>query len=217
MESIQYVGFDMDYTLAVYKSPAYEELSYKLAVQRLMDKGYPKEIEKFTYDPSFPIRGLFLDTRQGYFLKVDAFGYILNCVKGRKVITNVREVYPTRIVHPEEIGDRFYLFDTLFGLAEQCLYADLVEYFEGEGIKVEASKNNQYGAISYRSLFEDVRSAIHTAHMDGTIKKITIENLDKYVEKNEGLPLLLHRLRHQNRKTFLLTNSEYYYTNVCDT
>lgn len=47
---------DMDYTLAVYKSPEYEALAYRLAIKKLLKKGYPKEIETLTYDPSFPIR-----------------------------------------------------------------------------------------------------------------------------------------------------------------
>lgn len=60
METIKYVGFDMDYTLAVYKSPAYEELGYNLALKKLIKKGYPKDIENLKYDPTFPIRYVIL-------------------------------------------------------------------------------------------------------------------------------------------------------------
>lgn len=70
-------------------------------------------------------------------------------------------------------------------------------------------------AISYRSLFEDVRSAIHSSHIDDTIKKAVLSDIAKYVEKNPSLSVLLDRLRKQGRKLFLLTNSEYFYTNVC--
>ena len=46
----------MDYTLAVYNSPLFEEISYDLAIGHLIKLGYPEEIRSFKYDPSFPIR-----------------------------------------------------------------------------------------------------------------------------------------------------------------
>ncbi|MXQ82576.1 hypothetical protein E5288_WYG009593 [Bos mutus] len=49
-------GFDMDYTLAVYNSPAYETLAFKLLLERLVCIGYPHEILRYTYDPTFPTR-----------------------------------------------------------------------------------------------------------------------------------------------------------------
>jgi 5'-nucleotidase len=46
------------------------------------------------------------------------------------------------------------------------------------------------------------------------MKNKVLANLEKYVEKDERLELLLNQLRSNGRKTFLLTNSEYYYTHV---
>lgn len=82
LENIKFYGFDMDYTLAEYKSPQYEQLGFNLIKNRLIDIGYPKEILQFEYDPSFPIRGLWYDTMYGNLLKVDAYGNILTCVHG---------------------------------------------------------------------------------------------------------------------------------------
>lgn len=39
-----------------YKSPQYENLGFNLTKERLVHKGYPKEILDFEYDPSFPVR-----------------------------------------------------------------------------------------------------------------------------------------------------------------
>lgn len=39
-----------------YKSPQYEMLGFNLTKERLVEKGYPKEILEFEYDPSFPVR-----------------------------------------------------------------------------------------------------------------------------------------------------------------
>ncbi|KAJ9595418.1 hypothetical protein L9F63_013402, partial [Diploptera punctata] len=82
LENIKFYGFDMDYTLAEYKSPQYERLGFNLVKERLVSLGYPQEILEFEYDPSFPVRGLWFDTQFGNLLKVDAYGNILVCVHG---------------------------------------------------------------------------------------------------------------------------------------
>lgn len=44
------------------------------------------------------------------------------------------------------------------------------------------------------------------------MKKETLANLDKYVIRDERLPLLFDRMREHEKKIFLLTNSDYQYT-----
>lgn len=44
------------YCFLEYKSPHYETLGFNLTKERLVKKGYPKEILEFEYDPSFPVR-----------------------------------------------------------------------------------------------------------------------------------------------------------------
>lgn len=82
LENIKFYGFDMDYTIAEYKSPQYEQLGFDLVKERLVSLGYPAEIRQFEYDPSFPVRGLWFDSLYGNLLKVDAYGNILVCVHG---------------------------------------------------------------------------------------------------------------------------------------
>lgn len=82
LEKIKFFGFDMDYTLAEYKSPMLEASAFKFAVHRLISMGYPAAIADFEYDNSFPVRGLWFDTECGNFLKVDPYGNILVCVHG---------------------------------------------------------------------------------------------------------------------------------------
>ena len=43
-------------SIIVYKSPAYEIMTFKEIINRLLQIGYPKELEEFEYDPSFPVR-----------------------------------------------------------------------------------------------------------------------------------------------------------------
>uniref|UniRef100_A0A1A9VD61 5'-nucleotidase n=1 Tax=Glossina austeni TaxID=7395 RepID=A0A1A9VD61_GLOAU len=89
LENIKFYGFDMDYTLAEYKSPQYEQMSFDLVKERLVSMGYPKEIMQFEYDPSFPIRGLWFDALYGNLLKVDAYGNILVCVHGFEFLKQI--------------------------------------------------------------------------------------------------------------------------------
>uniref|UniRef100_A0A8C6UQW6 5'-nucleotidase n=1 Tax=Neogobius melanostomus TaxID=47308 RepID=A0A8C6UQW6_9GOBI len=74
LENIKCYGFDMDYTLAIYKSPDYESMSFELIRDRLVSVGYPHELLRYTYDPSFPTRGLVIDSTYGNLLKVDSNG-----------------------------------------------------------------------------------------------------------------------------------------------
>ena len=67
--------------------------------------------------------------------------------------------------------------------------------------------------MSFKSVFQDIRSAVDYVHIQGSLKKVTCENLSKYVVKDERLPELMQRIINSGAKTFLLTNSEWWYTN----
>ena len=47
MEKIKFFGFDMDYTIAEYKSPQYEVLGFDVVRERLVTLGYPSQIREF--------------------------------------------------------------------------------------------------------------------------------------------------------------------------
>lgn len=60
----------------------FQILGFKLLQDRLIAIGYPEHLMEFTYDPTFPTRGLWFDTVHGNLLKVDAYGNILLAVHG---------------------------------------------------------------------------------------------------------------------------------------
>lgn len=235
LDRMKFFGFDMDYTLAVYNSPVFEELAYNMVIQRLIKIGYPESITKLKYDPSFPTRGLFLDREFGNLLKVDAFGNITVCVHGRRVLSQkeTEKLYPTMVVHSDTIARRFYLLNTLFTLPEACLYGDVVEHLEGrpdlslgedvasegEG-DVTAHTHTHVGGfggahksdLSYTNLFQDIRTCTDLIHAEGVLKATVLADLPKYIKKTPDLAVFLDRLRAAGNKVFLLTNSEYYYT-----
>ena len=60
MESIQCVGFDLDWTLADYRRKPMERLAFDLAVDHLIaEQGYPEGIRAAELRFDFPRRGLF--------------------------------------------------------------------------------------------------------------------------------------------------------------
>jgi hypothetical protein len=51
MSHIKAIGFDMDYTLAQYQQPAFDQLAFDGAKEKLVHKlGYPETVLDFAYD-----------------------------------------------------------------------------------------------------------------------------------------------------------------------
>uniref|UniRef100_A0A915EJV0 Cytosolic purine 5'-nucleotidase n=1 Tax=Ditylenchus dipsaci TaxID=166011 RepID=A0A915EJV0_9BILA len=191
---IQFFGFDMDYTLAVYKSPQMECMTFGLIVERMISIDVnPDEFASFEYNPIFPVRGLWFDYVYGNLLKVDGFGNILVAVHG--FISLLQQKSKSFI---------------------QTI-ACVVDYFDRstEYQKTSDQTGVKSGEVvmSYKSIFQDIRSAVDWVHFDSDMKKNILGNLEHYVEKDERIVQLLLQLRQSGRKTFLLTNSEYSYTN----
>ncbi|KAF7266905.1 5' nucleotidase B isoform X3 [Rhynchophorus ferrugineus] len=214
LENIKFYGFDMDYTLAEYKSPHYEKLGFDLVKTHMVSLGYPQEILEFVYDPSFAVRGLWFDTLYGNLLKVDAYGNILVAVHGFEFLKHSRiyELYPNKFINLDE--SRVYVLNTLFNLPETYLLACLIDFFTNspEYSKMDTGVKCGELLMSYQSIFQDVRNAVDFVHLKGELKQRTTENLEKYVRKDERLPTFLARLKESGAKTFLLTNSDYNFT-----
>lgn len=214
LSQIKLIGFDMDYTLAVYHKQPMEQLQYDLTVEKLIaTKNYPAEIRKLTYDPSLIIRGLVVDKKRGHLLKMDTHGRVWRAMHGRRHLLpdQITELYANRKI---KVGTNEYAsLDTLFAMPEACLYCNLIDYYQAKiawGEKLEP-----YGApINTNQLFEDVREAIDEIHRDGSLKAMITRDLHTYVAIDPDIPLVLHKLRSVGKRLFLLTNSEAPYTDV---
>uniref|UniRef100_I3J6S0 5'-nucleotidase, cytosolic II, like 1 n=1 Tax=Oreochromis niloticus TaxID=8128 RepID=I3J6S0_ORENI len=211
LENIKCYGFDMDYTLATYKSPDYESMSFELMRDRMVSIGYPHEILRYKYDPSFPTRGLVVDTTYGNLLKVDSNGNILVCSHGFQFLKgeDIRKYYPNMFIQRDDT-DRFYILNTLFNLSETYLYACLVDFFTGCTRYTKNTHCFQHGDLlmSYRSMFQDVRDAVDYTH-----DTVSSQNTPSYKCLQPNLPVLLTRIK-EVAKVFLATNSDYNYTEV---
>ncbi|KAK7110966.1 cytosolic purine 5'-nucleotidase-like isoform X2 [Littorina saxatilis] len=215
LQKIKFYGFDMDYTLAVYKSPAYESMGFDLLKERLVSIGYPAALREFDYDATFPVRGLWFDKVYGNLLKVDSYGNILVCIHGFRFLKRmeIAELYPNKFMQLDD--SRLYVLNTLFNLPETYMLACIIDYFTAKKEYKSKKEGIDCGDIfmSYKSIFQDVRAAVDWAHLNGDLKSETVKNLEKYVHRDERLPVLLDRLRTHGAKTVLITNSDYEYTN----
>jgi HAD superfamily 5'-nucleotidase-like hydrolase len=207
MDSITHLGFDMDHTLAVYADEA-QHLAFDLALGKLVsDKGYPEEILMLKWEPRKVIRGLVIDKLRGNIIKLDHHKYVEIAYHGTRKMTRMeRKKYYSRPgeSYRPDTGDYYYL-DTLFCLPEAYMYMLLVDYFD---------KRDGEGETDYKALYDDIRAGIDLVHRDGTLKSELIPQLEKYIVKDPMLPKVLHHFLKGGKKLFLLTNSEFYYTNV---
>jgi 5'-nucleotidase len=203
LDQVQMVGFDMDYTLALYHQAKIEELSVAATVQKLVaNKGYPAPIQSLTYDARLGIRGLVVDMKLGNVFKPDRYGTPGRVRHGHQALPR-REVSALYQQERMRLADpRYAWIDTLFALPEAVMYVSLVEFFDhwaGE-------------RPPYPQLWRDIRECIDLAHRDGSIKSLVAADLPQYIERDPALAEALHRFRSSGKRLFLLTNSDLAYT-----
>ncbi len=207
LDSIRYVGFDLDWTLAPYYRLPLEELTFRLALDHLIEhKGYPDRARMVEFRPHFPHRGLIVDREKGTVLKMNRHRYVVRAYLGRRPL-GAREradLYRRELIDLSQ--ERFYRADTLFELAEVNLFAELMELaLLGD---IQAPPPPQ--------LFADVREAVDSIHANGALKSVVSADLPRFLPRDPELLAALERLRLGGRKLLLITNSEWYYTrNLC--
>ncbi|MHB8874571.1 MAG: HAD-IG family 5'-nucleotidase [Myxococcaceae bacterium] len=204
MSRIELIGFDMDYTLAIYHQRRIEQLSFDMTLAKLVGQyGYPAEIGLIKYDHQFVLRGLVVDKAQGNLIKMDRYAHVGRAFHGRKPLSAERRKLLYRNERINMKSPQYANIDTLFALPEACLYADVIELLEARGTPVDFGK-----------LYDDIREAIDTVHRDDSLKRELKKDLGRYIFKDPELGPALHKLRSGGKKLFLLTNSQWDYTDA---
>ncbi len=201
---IKAIGFDMDHTLARYRSPEIDELAFKKAARLLVrERGYSPWLLEVAYNPTFAVRGLVLDGIRGNLLKLNRERQVVRACHGSKAMPRpaLDLVYSRRRLATSAKG--FRSIDTLFEIPESFLYAQLVDGLDQGILKAE----------NYLQLFQDARWAIDTAHRNGEMKTEILAHRDFFIAQDPQLALALDRLKREGKKLFLLTNSEWSFTN----
>lgn len=207
METIRFVGFDLDWTLAAYDHDTLAELIFTLGLERLVAAhGYPRAILRAEARPRFARRGLMLDVEAGIVLKMSRHRYVGRAYHGREYldVSERARLYRHEPVNPA--SDRFTIADTLFEMPEVDIFSELIELnrHQPERLPIE----------SYQQLARDVRAAIDGIHADGTLKARILADLPRYLPREPELVLALRRLALGGRKLLLITNSEWFYTDA---
>ncbi len=202
MDKVEAVGFDMDYTLAIYQLTRMEKLAFDLTAERMVERlGYPESIRSLQYDPEFVIRGLVADKQHGNLFKMDRHNHVGRCYHGRRPLSadELKRLYRDEKINLS--APRFAWIDTLFSLPEAALFAEFIEQQEARG-----------QAVDYARLFADVRESIDGVHRDDTLKAVVRRDFDRFLVRDPGLGPALHKLRSGGKRVFLLTNSMADYT-----
>jgi HAD superfamily 5'-nucleotidase-like hydrolase len=202
LDQIEWVGFDMDYTLAVYDQPKMDRLTILAALPKLIPRGYPESLCDIDYVLDFPMRGLVVDRKLGNVLKMDCHKYVKRAYHGLSELSydeRRASYHGTRI--RAKGTSRFHFIDTLYALSEVTLFACGVAHMESLGLSVD-----------YTKWFSDIRESVDISHQDGSILNAIMQSPDEFVVRDPDLPLALHKLRSAGKKLFLLTNSQPAYT-----
>ncbi|MGH7293485.1 MAG: HAD-IG family 5'-nucleotidase, partial [Polyangiaceae bacterium] len=201
MSNIAWVGFDMDYTLAIYNQREMDELSIKATIEKLVARGYPEFVRSMPYSTDFPVRGLLIDKRFGNILKMNRYKFVTKGYHGLRELERdeLRQLYHAKKIRPAT--PRYHWIDTLYALSEAAVYAALVESMEKRGLHID-----------YAKAFTDIRESIDEAHRDGTILDAVSSDFPRLVSRDHDLAPTLHKLRSSGKKIFVLTNSRWAYT-----
>ncbi len=203
MDAIELVGFDMDYTLAVYNQAEMEKLSIQLTLTKLVAKrDYPRQILELEYKPELAIRGLAADRQTGNVIKMDRHGHVGRCYHGLRALTADERAAAYRRERVKLSSPRYAWIDTLFALPEAVMYLKLIDFLEARG------------AVDYDRLWQDVRECIDEAHRDDTLKSVIRADLPRFFRPDPELPATLHKLRSSGKRLFVLTNSLWDYTDA---
>ena len=194
-DRVPMVGFDMDYTLVIYRQQQMDRLSIQATAQKLVEQlGYPEALLSMPIRPDFAIRGLHIDKKLGNVLKMDRHRYVKRAYHGMKELSRERrhQLYHRKSVRPGT--SRFHWIDTLFGLSEVAVYGAAIEVLDrlhqeagGEASGAEPP--------DYDQLFTDVRRSIDLSHQDGSIKTAIMEDPASFLIRDPDLGPTLHKLR----------------------
>jgi HAD superfamily 5'-nucleotidase-like hydrolase len=204
MDEVDLIGFDMDYTLALYQQQNLETLSIQATLDKLITKrGYPEELRTLDYDRRFGVRGLVVDRKHGNIFKMDRYGHVGRVYHGRALLDREQRhaLYRTQRIRLSQ--PRYAWIDTLFALPEAVMYAYITEHLERGGKRAR-----------YSRLWQDIRECIDEAHRDDTMKSIIKAQLGNYIERDPDLAPTLHKFRSSGKRLFLLTNSAWDYTHA---
>jgi len=200
MQSIQAVGYDMDYTLIHYEVTRWEETMYEYLKRKMLELGWP--VEDLTYVPEMIIRGLVIDKKLGNIVKPNRFGYVKKAYHGTRPIgfAAMHNIYSRTTVDIRE--NRWLLLTTLFDVPVACMYAQLVDKLD---------RHEFPDVMGYYDLEERMTSNLDAAYAEGMLREEILKDPAQFVVEDLETPLTLLDQKHAGKKLLLITDSEWEY------
>mmetsp|Transcript_1284 Transcript_1284/g.1973 ORF Transcript_1284/g.1973 Transcript_1284/m.1973 type:complete len:607 (-) Transcript_1284:62-1882(-) len=202
------VGFDYDYTLVTYKKELLH-LIYQMALKRLVkDFQYPEEMLEagLKFDPKFSVRGLAVDRETGWICHLSYTHKVAVAYEGREKVSRERlmkEYTGKRALKPAERKKRLKPLNDLFSMAECCLIADVVQFFNDRNLPY-CPKNAVY----------DILGAIGSTHISGDFHRLVAADPVKYFEPRPHLREVLQKLRDSDKRLIFVSNSPFWYVDA---
>jgi len=207
MKRISHIGLDMDHTLVRYKGEAFEKITHRIMLEKLVAmKNYPEEILKLELHWETAIRGLVIDKNRGNLLKLSRFAAIRLSQHGLDRIdySTQKKIYKSTYI---DLSDPEYdTVDTYFSIAFASLFAQLVDKRDNDPAC--------HSIPEYSTIARDLNFVLDRAHRDGSIKGIIQNNLPDFIVKDPEVVSGLQRYIRHNKKIFILTNSDFNYTKL---
>jgi len=207
MDGVQVIGYDLDYTLVQYCVKAWEGAVYAQSKDILRKKGF--DVEGLDFDPQLIIRGLVIDSKLGNIVKVDRYGYVRKALHGMKMLSEdeVNALYGRQRCRVDLRESRWSFINTLFSVANGCLFAQLVQRAEKS-----MSQDGPPLTLDYAQLARTVQAAVSEAHVTGVLKKKILEDPSEFVELDSEGPTALLDQKLAGKKLVLITNNDWEYT-----
>jgi HAD superfamily 5'-nucleotidase-like hydrolase len=205
---IDTVGFDYDYTLVTYTNELLD-LIYDMALKRLVnDMQYPLELldAGLKFEPRFSIRGLAVDRETGWICHLSYTHKVAVAYEGRKKVSReqlIKEYRGKRSLRPGERKKRLKPLNDLFSMAECCLIADVVQFFNDKGM-----------TFCPRNAVVDILNAIGSTHISGDFHRLVAECPRRYFEPKPHLKEVLNRLRDSGKRLIFVSNSPFWYVDA---
>jgi HAD superfamily 5'-nucleotidase-like hydrolase len=207
MKQIAAIGFDMDYTLVRYDSEAFEEMTYKEIIKKLIEvKGYPESIKSLKFQFNLAIRGLVIDKPHGNILKLSTYSKVKHAYHGLNEMDfkTQQKIYQGLVIDLND-SERYAIVDTTFSISYCVLYMQLVDLKD---------KKPELNLPDYKTLEEDILEGLDTSHRDGSLKGQVKKNVKKFIVPDQDIVSALERFKKHGKKLWVITNSDYEYSKL---
>ena len=161
--SVEAVGFDMDFTLAQYNDE-FNLIAFEGAKRNLVNNfGYPEEVMDIQYNENDFRRGLIIDKNKGNILKVDRHRYVRKAYHGLTMMPREdrKNIYLSSVQTFTE--KNFVNIDTMFLIVDAALFAHIVD--------MKDKNPDNYNNKSYAQIYADIRAAVDVCHIDGVLNE----------------------------------------------